>query len=176
MQWTVHQERPQYLSDWVNVWLADVELPDGKHLEHHVLRMPKHSVTVAPLDRNRVLLLWRHRFITDAWGWEVPAGWAEPGEDPVAAAGRELEEETGWTARRLTRLCSYHAMPGLSDHKFTMFKAEGCVYANEPAEGSEAARVAWIPLDQILAMIRDGTISDGPSITALTFVLASLRA
>jgi hypothetical protein len=77
-----------------------VELPDGQRLEHHVLRMPRRSVTVVVLDEegDRVLLLWRHRFITDTWGWEVPAGWTE---------GDEAQEETA------TRLCLLLATTGL---------------------------------------------------------------
>ncbi len=81
MKWTVHGRRSVYESDWVNVTLEDVELPGGRRLEHHVLRMPRESVTVVVFDQDaaRVLLLWRHRFISDAWGWEVPAGWLDPG-------------------------------------------------------------------------------------------------
>jgi len=59
MRWTVHGRRALYESDWVNLWLEDVELPDGQRLEHHVLRMPRRSVTVVVLDEDgeRVLLL-----------------------------------------------------------------------------------------------------------------------
>jgi hypothetical protein len=65
MKWTVHGRRTLYESDWVNVTLEDVELPGGRRLEHHVLRMPRESVAVVVFDEAaaRVLLLWRHRFI-----------------------------------------------------------------------------------------------------------------
>lgn len=60
--------------------------------------MPRRSVGTVVVDGNgNTLLIWRHRFITDRWGWEVPAGWAEPGEDLAEAARREIVEETGWT-------------------------------------------------------------------------------
>jgi 8-oxo-dGTP pyrophosphatase MutT (NUDIX family) len=99
MKWTVHGRRTLYESDRVNVTLEDVELPGGRRLEHHVLRMPRESVAVVVFDQEatRVLLLWRHRFISDAWGWEISAGWLDPGEQPEEAALREVEEETGWT-------------------------------------------------------------------------------
>src|SRR5215813_2025705 len=99
MRWTVHGREAMYESDWVNVYLDDVELPDGKRLKHHVVTMPRPSVgAVVVDDQDRTLLIWRHRYITDRWGWEVPAGWVDPGEDRDDAVRREIEEETGWRA------------------------------------------------------------------------------
>ena len=122
MKWTVHGRRTLYESDWVNLSLEDVELAEGRRLEHHVIRMPRQSVAVVVRDdADRVLLLWRHRFITDTWGWEIPAGWADPGEAAEDAARREVEEETGWTPGPLTELARYYAMPGISDLRFTLY-------------------------------------------------------
>ena len=84
------------------------EVPGGQRIEHHELRFPRASVTAVVVDGDRVLLLWRHRFITNAWGWEVPAGWADPGEDPEDAVRREIEEETGWRAATVTPMTSYN--------------------------------------------------------------------
>lgn len=97
MKWTVHGERSLYESDWIRLVLTDVEIPDGERFEHHVVRMPRKAAGTIVHDPARgVLLLWRHRFITDSWGWEIPAGGIEPDETPEAAAVRETIEETGW--------------------------------------------------------------------------------
>jgi 8-oxo-dGTP pyrophosphatase MutT (NUDIX family) len=115
MKWTVHGRRTLYESDWVNLSLEDVELAEGRRLEHHVIRMPRQSVAVVVRDdADRVLLLWRHRFITDTWGWEIPAGWADPGESAEDAARREVGEETGWSPGPLTELARYFAVPGIA--------------------------------------------------------------
>ena len=74
MRWTVHGERSLYESEWVSLRLVDVELPDGERFEHHVVRLPVAAASCVIEDPERgFLLLWRHRFITDTWGWEVPA-------------------------------------------------------------------------------------------------------
>ena len=173
MEWKVHGRRMPYTSDWVSVELADVELPDGRRFEHHVLRIPRHSVTVVVTDdQGRVLLLWRHRFTIDRWGWEVPAGWADAGEPPERAARREVEEETGWRPGPLRRLCSYYALPGISDQAFTVFHAHGATYQGPPPDRSEASRVAWVPLASLKKLVAEGLLSDGPSLTALSFALA----
>jgi hypothetical protein len=74
-QWRVHGRRALYTSDWVDLWLENVEVPGHGRVEHHVIRAARPSVAVVVTDRqHRVLLLWRHRFITGRWGWEIPAG------------------------------------------------------------------------------------------------------
>jgi hypothetical protein len=69
VRWQVHGERVLYDSAWVRLSLVDVEIPGGERFEHHVVRMPNKAAGAVVHDRDRgVLLLWRHRFITDAWG------------------------------------------------------------------------------------------------------------
>src|SRR3982751_1004083 len=107
MRWTVHGSRSIYTSDWVGLDLVDVEAPVGARFEHHVVRMPADAAGTVVHDPDRgVLLLWRHRFITDTWGGEIPAGRLDPGEDAAEAAAREVLEETGWRPGPLTPLCS----------------------------------------------------------------------
>src|SRR5258706_1545987 len=80
MRWTVHGERSVYASPWVGLALVDVEIPDGDRFEHHVVRVPGPAVGAIVTDEALgVLLLWRHRFITDSWGWEIPAGGVDRG-------------------------------------------------------------------------------------------------
>jgi len=173
-RWTVHGRRAMYESDGVNVYLDDVELPDGHHIDHHVLTFPKASQTAVVLNdaRDHVLLIWRHRFITDTWGWEVPAGWAEPGEDPEAAIRREIEEETGYRVRHIEPLVSYNAITGISTMRFTAYVGRDAAALGGSTDNDEVERVEWVALGEISTLIRDGVISDGPSLTALSCYLA----
>jgi hypothetical protein len=61
-----------YGDEWLDIRVADVELPDGRRLDHRLIRTPPGAGVAAVDDAGRVLLIWRHRFITDTWGWEVP--------------------------------------------------------------------------------------------------------
>ena len=146
MRWTVHSEKPLYVDPWLDIRLADVELPDGRHLEHRVIRTPPGAGAVVTDERKRVLLLWRHRFITDTWGWEIPAGRVDPGEAIETGAAREVLEETGWRPGPVRLLTSYHPSNGLSDQTFHLFVAEGASQEGPPVDWFEAERVEWLKL------------------------------
>lgn len=173
MRWIVHGERVIYDSDWVRLALVDVEVPEGDRFDHHVIRMPRQATGVVVHDPDRgVLLLWRHRFITDSWGWEVPAGGIDEGETAEGAAAREVLEETGWRPHALEPLVTFHPSNGLSDQTFHTFVAHGADHVDDPTDPGESERIEWVPVPELRAHIRDGRVSDGLSLTALTYALA----
>jgi 8-oxo-dGTP pyrophosphatase MutT (NUDIX family) len=173
VRWTVHGERELYGSAWVRLVLADVEIPGADRFDHHVVRYPRPAAgTVVHDPRRGVLLLWRHRFITDTWGWEIPAGGVEPGETAEAAAHRETLEETGWRPGPLSRLGSYAPSNGSSDQIFHVFLASGAEHVGEPSDPGESERVEWVPVDELRRLIAGGGLTDGLSLTALLWVLA----
>jgi len=171
-EWLNRGESTVYASDWVNVTLADVLMPDGTQIDHHVVRMPRPAAGTIVVADDRVLLLYRHRFITDSWGWEIPAGGVDPGEHPADAAVRETREESGWEPASVRPLCVFHPANGLLDQAFHIFVSDDAAHVGEPTDSNEAARVAWIPLDEIRPMLRRGQIIDGLTFGALTYALA----
>src|SRR5260370_33365771 len=146
MQWKNLGEQPVYANKWFRITLADVELPNGKHLDHYVMRLRPVALTVPINDRNEALLLWRHRFITDTWGWELAAGVVDDGETIEEAAAREALEETGWRPGPLHHLMTVEPSNGLSDARHHVFWAEGAEYVGEPDDDFESDRREWVPL------------------------------
>jgi 8-oxo-dGTP pyrophosphatase MutT (NUDIX family) len=177
MQWTIHGRRAVYRSEWAELWLDDVEIPDGPRFEHHVVRFSKTCVTAVCLDdaREHVLMLWRHRFITDRWGWELPAGWCEPDEDPDAAVRREVLEETGWRAGDVQVMTAYDAANGITDLRYTAYLVTGLTRVGEPEDGSESSRIAWVPLADVPKLAAIGELQDGAALTALSYYLGIWR-
>ncbi len=172
MRWTVHGERSLYASDWVGLSLVDVQVPDGARFEHHVVRVPHHAAGCVVHDVGRgLLLLWRHRFITDTWGWEIPAGGIDPGESADAAAAREVREETGWEPGPITPLATYHPTNGLSDQRFHAFLADGATHVSEPTDPSESERIEWVGLDEVRRIVTSGEMLDGLSLTSVLYAL-----
>lgn len=172
MRWTVHGERSVYDSEWMSMRLVDVELPSGVRFEHHVVRMPSPAAGVVIDDPARgFLLLWRHRFITDTWGWEIPAGRVDPGESPAEAAAREVLEETGWRPGPLEPLRQYHPMNGSCDGVFHLYRTRSATHVDEPTDPDEAERVEWVDRDRVRAEIDAGRIVDGMSLTGLALAM-----
>jgi len=154
MRWTVHGERRLYDSDWVKLALVDVEVPGGARFDHHVVRLPREAVGTVVHDPARgVLLLWRHRFITDSWGWELPAGGVDDGESLPEAAAREVLEETGWRPGPLAEQARWHPSNGLSDQTFTSFTAEGAQHVGDPSDPSESERIEWVPVGRLRELV-----------------------
>lgn len=170
MRWTVHSEKPLYEDEWLDIRLADVELPDGRHLEHRLIRTSPGAGCVTVKD-GRVLPLWRHRFITDTWGWEIPTGKIDPGEDPADAAARETEEETGWRPGPLTPLLRVEPTPGISDSVHHIYLADGAEHIGLPEDDFESDRVNWVPLADVPTLISRGEISTGTTLAALLYAL-----
>jgi len=172
MRWVVHGEDAIYESEWLRLTMVDVEVPGGRRFPHHVVRMPQDAAGTLVVDGTRVLLLWRHRFVTDEWGWEVPAGRLDEGETPAQAAARECLEETGWEPAAVRPLTSFTPVSGLVDLHFHLFAATGAVHVGDPVDTSESERVEWVEAARLREEVAAGRVVDGLSLMALLWGFA----
>jgi 8-oxo-dGTP pyrophosphatase MutT (NUDIX family) len=174
MQWRVHSEQPLYADQWLDIRLADVELPDGRHIDHRLIRTGPGAGAVVLNEQQEVLLLWRHRFITDTWAYEIPMGGIDAGEDAAVAAAREVEEETGWRPGPLQPLLYIEPSNGLMDAQHHIFTTNTAIYTGNPIEAIEAEHAAWIPLTKVSDMIAARQIVGGTTIAALLYALTTV--
>ncbi|AVV41530.1 NUDIX hydrolase [Streptomyces sp. ID05-04B] len=171
MEWKTHGERQIYTNPWVNLCLVDVQQPDGRRWEYHVVRLRHLAVAAVVNDRQEVLMMWRHRFITDSWAWELPMGLVEQGETPEEAAAREVLEETGWRPGPIKPLIYAEPANGITDSQHHVFRADGATYEGPPTEKNESDRIEWVPLSEIRGMIDRREIVSGGSLVGLLYVL-----
>jgi 8-oxo-dGDP phosphatase len=123
-QWKIYGERLVDENPFIRLSIASVGLPDGTEFEQYVMRMRRTATTVVLDDQDRVLLMWRHRFIVGRWVWELPGGYVDQAEDPA----REVEEETGW--RPLDKpefVMTFQPMIGNADSPQDLYLARGAV-------------------------------------------------
>jgi len=152
--------------------MVDVELNSGRRFEHEVIRVPREAVGTAVVVDQKILMIWRHRMITNTWGWEVPAGVIDEGETPSQAAGREVLEETGWQCGPTEPRLTWHPTSGMSDQRFHLHRSDSAEHVGDPSDIDEAAEVAWIPLADLRGMIGAAEIVDGLTMVAVLDVLA----
>ncbi|GAB2945381.1 MULTISPECIES: NUDIX hydrolase [Streptomyces] len=172
MQWTVHGERAIHDTSWVRLRSLDVEQPDGTRTDYHVVRLRDVAVTAAVDDQRRVLMMWRHRFVTDTWAWELPMGLVDDGEQAPQAAARELEEETGWRPRSLRELAYAEPAAGITDARHFVFRTDDAVRIGTPTERNESDRLEWIPLSRVAGMIgRQEIVSSATLVGVMALLL-----
>lgn len=177
MRWHVHGERTIYDNPWVQLVRVDVEPPGGgPRFEHHVVRLNRTAIAVVLDDADRVLMLWRHRFVTDQWGWELPGGIVEAGEDGAVTAARETEEETGWRPGPMRHVITYQPMIGMVDTPHSIYLAHGADFVAAPEDSEENARIEWVPLVDVPDLMARGELLGSGTLVGLLHVLASRTA
>jgi 8-oxo-dGDP phosphatase len=154
------------------VWVGNLQVgtPEGNVVERMVMHHPG-AVAVVPLhDDDTVTLVRQYRSALDREIWEIPAGLRDvEGEDLALTAERELIEEAGLTAASITHLDTFHNSPGISDEEVAIYLATGLTPVADDRQGPEEQHmvVARMPLDEALAMVADGRITDAKTIIGL---------
>lgn len=156
--------------------MVDVETPDGQHLEHHAMRMNPVVVVLAVDERDRVLMMYRHRFVTDEWGYELPGGVTDVDEAVTVSAAREFEEETGYRpVGPIEHLVTFQPMPGITDAPHSVFLSRSFERIGEPTDGVEAALLEWVDLDSLEQLLREQRVLGSASVVGLLHYFAYRR-
>ena len=146
--------------------------PGGKKSERDVIRH-NGSVVILALDNSKnkkdpwIVIERQYRHAANQFLWELPAGKLDGGEEPVAGAKRELEEETGYTAKKWRPLVEYYASPGFLGESMKVFVAEGLIPGYAHPEDDEDIELRLVRLSEVLAMIEKGAILDGKTLTSV---------
>jgi ADP-ribose pyrophosphatase len=147
-----------------------VRLPDGSTGEREYIRHPGAVAIVALLDDGGVLLERQFRYPNRREFIEIPAGKLEPGEPHLDTAKRELLEETGYTAAEWTPLGVIHTAIGYTDEAIELFLAKGLKAGTRRLDAGEFLEVLTVPLDEAIAMVRDGRITDSKTVVGILWV------
>jgi 8-oxo-dGTP pyrophosphatase MutT (NUDIX family) len=166
--WKRLSRRVAYENPWIVVYHDEVLRPDGQPGIYGKVHYRNLAVAVVPLDgADRVLLVGQYRYTLSVYSWEVPEGGAAEGEDPLAAAQRELAEETGYSASHWQLLLRAHLSNSVSDEEAFCYLATGLQPGQACPEGTELLRLRWVPFAEALDMTARGEITDALSILCL---------
>ncbi len=147
-----------------------VRLPNGRETTKEIVEHPGAVAIIPILDNGKLLVVEQYRTAARRRMMEIPAGTLEAGEAPLACAKRELIEETGYAAGRLTRLFSCYLAPGYSTEKIHFFLASQLVPTKARPAEDEFITVQAMHLDKALKAIERGKIQDAKTISALYYL------
>ena len=150
-------------------------LPDGREVVYPVLVVGVAVAIIPFVDDDHVLLVRQFRHLQRRLSWELPGGGALPGEDPVAAAQRELREEGGYRAERFTFLTRFFPSSAYVDEVGYCYAAHGLVPDPLPADDDEFLERRIVPLPEAIRMALDDDITESFSKVALLHHAASKR-
>lgn len=170
------ESRRVYEGRILNLRLDRVELPNGHRSVREVVEHDE-VVAIVPVDANgEVLLVRQHRQAVGKALLEVPAGGVDKGEDLLAAAQRELQEETGHRAESLERIGGFYVSPGYCTEYIHLYLARELSESSLDADEDEDIVLDRRPLAAAIDLIASGEIQDAKTITGLLLARAALNA
>ena len=151
----------------VKLFVDTVELPDGSEAIREIVRHPG-AVCVIPVTKDMdVVTVKQYRYAFEQIMLEIPAGKLEPGENPLEAVKRELEEESGVVAKKIEYLGEIFTTVAIFDEKIHLYLATELEFKNAHPDEDEFLEVETIPLSELYNMVMDGDIKDAKTQIAI---------
>jgi ADP-ribose pyrophosphatase len=160
------ESKPIFQGRIISLQVDTVRLPNGETSTREIVRHPGAVAVVALID-DKMLVVEQFRKPLEKVQVEIPAGKLDAGEEPVAAALRELEEETGYRARSIEHLQSFSTSPGFAEEIVHLYFTDDLEQGNVHLDEEEFLTCEAITLEQAMAYIKEGRICDAKTLLAV---------
>ncbi len=145
-----------------------IEFENGVRADRELVEKHHEAAVIVALDEEeKLIFVKQYRYGAGKELLELPAGLKDPGESGEACAKRELEEETGFQAQRLTKLFDYYASPGYCTEKVTFFLAQQLTHTQQQLDEDEFLTIHRYSIEEAVEMIRSGVITNGMTIAGI---------
>jgi 8-oxo-dGDP phosphatase len=175
MSWKKLDSRVVYDNPWMTVVEDRVINPSGGQNDYGHICFKTRAVAIVPIDdAGCTWLVGQDRYTLGEYSWELPMGGAPKDEDALAAAKRELREETGLQAEHWTEVLRLHTSNSITDEEGLVYVAKGLQQGETAFEETENIEIRKLPLSEAVAMAQNGRITDAISVAALLWVNQNL--
>ena len=154
----------------IDLYFDHIELPNGKSSTREWIKHPGAVCIVPILPDGNLCLIRQYRYGPRAEFIEIPAGKLDVGEDPLVCAKRELEEEIGYIAGKLTFLTNIHPAIGFSNEKMWMYLAEDLILSKQNLDQDEFLELYPIPVKKAIDLIYEGKITDVKTVIGILWL------
>lgn len=153
----------------INLRVDTVELQNQKYAKREIVEHKGSSAIIALNENDEIILVKQYRKAIEDFLYEIPAGKINVAEEPRECALRELKEETGYEAKKVTKIYEIYSTPGFSNEKIYIFKAEGLTFTSTNFDEDEDIEVIAINKCEAKKMLETGQITDGKTIIGILF-------
>ncbi|WP_257656286.1 NUDIX domain-containing protein [Parapedobacter lycopersici] len=169
--WQTTHTDTVYENPWIRVEHHDVITPAGHPGIYGVVGFKNKAIGIVPLDENGfIYLVGQYRYTLGEYSWEIPEGGGPIGEDALAAAQRELQEETGLKAGNWQRIGRIHTSNSVTDEEGFIYLARELTQGPSSPEETEELQVRKIPLAEAVDLVMRSEITDSISMCAILMV------
>ena len=154
----------------IDLYFDHIELPNGKLSTREWIKHPGAVCVIPILPNGNLCLIRQYRYGPRAEFIEIPAGKLDAGEDPLVCAKRELEEEIGYSAGKLTFLTNIHPAIGFSNEKMWMYLAEDLILSKQNLDQDEFLELYPLPVDEAIDLISQGKITDVKTVIGILWL------
>ncbi len=166
--WQTISEQVVYDNPWIKISHREVINPSGGQGIYGVVHFKNKAIGIVPIDEEGyTYLVGQWRYALGAYHWEIPEGGCPVGADSLAAAKRELAEETGLIADEWTFLLDFHLSNSVTDEYGEIFLAQKLRQGIASPEETEDIQIKRLPLGKAIEMVLNGEITDALTVMAL---------
>lgn len=166
--WKTLNSRMVYESPWIKITRSDVINPAGNPAEYSWVHFKNLAIGVVPLDdQKNTWLVGQYRYPINQYSWEIPEGGGPLSNDPIESARRELREETGIEAKKITEFMRLHLSNSATDELSICYLASQLSFYESQPEESEMLQVKKISLKEAFSWVMKGKITDAISVAAI---------
>ncbi|MFL2547539.1 MAG: NUDIX domain-containing protein [Candidatus Rariloculaceae bacterium] len=167
-QWQMLSSEIVYENPWIRVEDHAVVNPSGKQSQYGKVCFKNHAIAILAVDTaGNLYLVGQQRYTLDEYSWELPMGGGPLAEDPLAAAKRELREETGLSANHWQKVMRVHTSNSVTDEIGYVYLAQDLIEGVPEFEDTEDLEIKVLPLSEALQWVHRGQITDAISVAAI---------
>ena len=166
--WKTLTNEVKYDNPWIQVTHRDVINPGGGKGIYGMVHFKNLAIAIVPLDKDlNTWIVGQYRYTLEAYSWEIPEGGGLLGVDPIESAKRELQEETGVTAKKWTKILDMHMSNSVSDEASITYVAQDLEIGEAAPEESEDLVVKKLPFEKVFQMAMNGEMTDALAVASI---------
>jgi ADP-ribose pyrophosphatase len=161
-----------YKGKFTELFCDEIKLPSGNLATREYIKHPGAAAVLPFIDKENIILVKQYRYAIGEITYEIPAGKIDSGETPLECIARELEEETGYKAKKFELLLSFYPTAALSNEILHIFLAFDLKEGNFNPDEGEFVEKEVVKFKDALEMVKDGHIKDSKTIIAFLYFVS----